>query len=342
MSSDAQAIVDVALASAEPTEIDPDQRYAIVVPDAGQLAIIEQAPDAQRANPRRVVGTTAVLEPEGFGVVWDKHSADTSEVYADPVQASITAVFDADSAAGEAQLAGWRQHRAVLSCKLTPAYMAWASRDGRLMEQQDFAEHIEDRLADIVRPSGADMLEIAQSLQANTRVEFKSAVQVSSGQRGLVFEETTTAKAGQKGQLDIPVTFDLGLPIFEGGAAYKLTARFRYRINNGHLSIGYKLERPEDTVREAFKDVVTAVEERIGRSVLLGTAPRSAVADAPVPLEAGEMWRTILSARTPSDAPVLAVTPHGSFTFAVTGVDFVDVGGTVGRVVLQLQEVERA
>lgn len=268
--SDASAIVDTALAAAAPHDLG-DGRWSVVVPEGGSVKIIDPAADALLEQPRRKAGTTQVRDVDGLAYLWDKQALPESELFADPDRATITAVLNADAGAGDA--AGFRDHRIVLQLQRTPAWNAWASLDGRLLVQQEFAEHLEDRLVDVVRPTGAEMLELAQSFEASTSVEFKSAVAVSSGQRSLTYEETTSARAGQKGSIEIPTSFDLALRPYDGSDQYKVTARFRYRIRDGRLSIGYKLERPEDVLRSAFDDVRDTASQACDRPVLLGEAP---------------------------------------------------------------------
>lgn len=277
MSLETQPIIDTAIASAEPFALEPSARYAVVVPgggdNPGELQIIEPAEDRLLDAPRRPKGTTTVFDVDSLAVLWDKHSHELSEVFADPLRFVITAVLNADGGSQEA--AGFRDHRIQLICKKTPAWDAWLAHDGALRDQTVFAEFLEDRLHEIEQPSGAEMLEIATSFQASSKVEFKSAVALSSSTRALQYEETTAAKAGQTGQLEIPATFVVALQPFEGGAAYRVTARFRYRITNGKLQIGYRLERPEDVLRTAFNDVREAASEATGKQVLFG-APADA------------------------------------------------------------------
>lgn len=269
--TDADAIIEAAISGAEPVILTEDARTAFVVPDGGKVCVIEPAPDSQRSAPRRKTGTTTVLDVDGLAFLWDKQALPQSELFADPKAFTVTAVLDADQ--GAADPAGFRDHRIVLACVTTPAWKAWTALDGQLMAQDSFAEHLEDRLVDIVRPTGGEMLELAQSFEASTKVDFKSAVVISSGQRQLQYEETTAARAGHKGSIEIPATFDLALKPFEGSDAYKVTARFRYRIRDGRLQIGYKLERPEDVLRSAFDDVRSAASEACDRAVLVGTPP---------------------------------------------------------------------
>lgn len=268
--TDAQAIVDAGIASAEPHVLDDDVRTAFVVPAGGKVSVIDRPRDDELDAPRRVLGNTTVFNADGLAHLWGKYSSDASELYADPVGHRLTAVFNADASGEDA---GHRDHRAELVCRLTPAWQAWLQRDGRLIDQTDFAQFIEDRLAEIVEPSGADMLELATTFESSSQVEFKSATILSSSQRALHYEETSTAKAGQKGDIEIPASFVVALQPFEGGDAYRVTARLRYKIAHGQLAIGYRLERPDIVLDTAFGDVRTAVAEATGAEILLGTPP---------------------------------------------------------------------
>lgn len=94
---------------------------------------------------------------------------------------------------------------------------------------------------------------------------------VKSGETAIEWREETTATAGKKGTIDIPDTIELGMQVYEGGDAYRLTARFRYRIGTGQLVLGYVLERAGDVKRDAFGQVVQQVAAGAERDVWHGT-----------------------------------------------------------------------
>jgi uncharacterized protein YfdQ (DUF2303 family) len=217
----AQVIVDTALRSAEPAELTRGKIYAVHT-SAGVTQIDLTGPQYMD-EPSRKVGTTTVRDAISFGAYFEKHADANSEVYANADALTITAVLDAHTP----DAARWEAHNLRLQLRLTDAWRAWVSNDGELLPQADFAEFLEDRLPDILEPSAAEMLEIAQSIQASTKAEFKSGTRLSSGERQFQFVETVTAKAGQKGQLTIPERFTIGLVPFEGAEGYKLGARLR-------------------------------------------------------------------------------------------------------------------
>ncbi|WP_097922071.1 DUF2303 family protein [Streptomyces sp. wa1063] len=260
---EAQTIVETALRSAPPAELEPGKYYAFHTP----TGIKEVDLTGPATAPDRKVGLTTVRDAVSFHAYFEKHADDDSEVYADSDRLTITAVLDAH----QADAPRYNQHVLKLSLRETEAWKQWAARDGKLVDQEQFAEFIEDHLPELLEPSAADMLEIAQSFQATSKVDFQSASRLASGQRQFQYVETGTAKAGQKGQLSVPETFTIGLVPFEGSEGYKLTARLRYRIGQNGLLLGYKLERPDEVRRTAFADVVTAIGEHIDQPVMNGT-----------------------------------------------------------------------
>ena len=262
---EAQTIVDTALRTVPPAELQPGKVYAFHT--ATGVHKVDLTGDGYRDAPDRKVGTTTVRDAVSLMAYFDKHADADSEVYADAERLTITAVLDAH----RPDAPRWNSHVVKLQLRTTEAWQQWLALDGKLVNQEQFAEFLEDHLPELLEPSAAEMLEIAQSIQAATKVDFQSGTRLATGERQFKFVETTTAKAGQRGELTIPETFTIGLIPFEGSEGYKLTARLRYRIVDTQLKIGYKLDRPGDIIRTAFGDVVTAIGEQIDQPVMNGT-----------------------------------------------------------------------
>lgn len=270
-----QAALDAGTRLAEPTQLAEGQDYAFLVPDGGSVEIVRNDLDQFRARPRRKTGTVTVRDAASFIAYVDKHGIEDTELWADPVKYALVAVLNAhgesDAAGNEEGWAGWGDHRVRLDLAKTRAWAAWESLDGKLVDQVTFAEHLEQRLADIRVPAGADMLELAQTFTGKRNVQFESSQRLADGQTQLRYHEQIDAKAGSKGDIAIPEAFELGLVPFEGAQGYKVPARFRYRIHDGALRLGYVLERPEDVLRSAFDDIVKAVDEGTTQTVFMGT-----------------------------------------------------------------------
>ena len=234
-----------------------ETHLAFPLPEGGHVEMVdvERAVTPYLPNPRRKTGAYRVHDAASFAAYLHQQGTPDTEVWADAQGARIVGVINAH---GEV-LAGWGDHRVTYAVEQTKAWQIWMAKDGQLLSQSDFAELIEDRAVDIIRPAAADMLELAQTFQATIGVEFGSSKLLSSGERQLEYRETVDAKAGRAGKLEIPRDFDLALIPFEGAKAFKVNARFRYRITDGTLRVGYRLTRPDDVLREAFESVVTEV-----------------------------------------------------------------------------------
>lgn len=212
--------------------------------------------------PDRKTGAYTVTDVPSFVSYFQKHGEDHSEVWANVNTGTVRAVINAHS-----DDAGHQDHTGTLQLATTDDWKEWTASDGKLMSQMEFAEFIEDHLPNFETPSAADMLELAQTFQATTKVDFASSQRVKSGETQLTYQEQQSATAGKKGSLAIPDTFTLGLVPFEGGPAYKVSARFRYRIQGSTLALGYRLTRPKDVRKAAFTEVVANVADGINHEV---------------------------------------------------------------------------
>lgn len=260
--SDAQEIVDVATRATEPQPLDPTVIYSVVLPDGGHKVIdLDSFLDA----PRRKKGAVSIDTGDSLAQYVKAHAAAGTALFADMDGGAVTAVLN-----GHSDQPGWGDHRATLRFRQTPAWDRWKSKDRQLLSQVAFAEHIEEGLGEVVEPPGAEMLELAQSFQAATKVNFKSSRMLDTGQRQLMYEETIDAKAGQKGEITIPKEFTLALAPYEGCAPYKVIARLRFRMKEGDLSLGYVLDRPNEVLRSAFDDEVVKVETATGLTAYRG------------------------------------------------------------------------
>ncbi|MET7412477.1 DUF2303 family protein [Streptomyces rubiginosohelvolus] len=253
-----QAIIDIAQAAVAPQALEPGKVHVVAL-GRGQFQQIDLTGPQHTGVPARKSGTTVVRDVDSFLAYFDKHGDESTEVYADVESRTITAVLDAHTAAA----ARWGGHRLELRLRATSAWRAWIGADNALMSQGAFAEFIEDNLVDLVEPDSATMLELAQSFEATTSAEFQSSQRLDSGQRRFSYTEDVQAKAGAKGDIVIPATLTLALRPFEGCEAYRVTARFRYRLDRqkGALTLGFKIERPEDTLSAAFEDIRTLVDD---------------------------------------------------------------------------------
>ena len=155
------------------------------------------------------------------------------------------AIID-DHETGDKGQANWQQHKVLFTPKLSREWRIWNEVNERDVSQEQFALFIERNMPDIADPAGSTLLEIVRTLESKKNVNFKSGIRLDNGDFSIQYEETSTAKAGEKGTLDIPQIITLSIPVYDGGAPYAIEARFRYRINEGRLRMWYELVRIQD------------------------------------------------------------------------------------------------
>lgn len=247
-----------------------DCATVITLPDGYHLTDITATIEAAQPHRRRAQGHVSLGDVNSLlAYCADQVAQERGYIYADPDARTITAVFN-DQRSTLAP--GWRDHRATFAAVYTPEFKKWLDKNTVNMGQTEFAEFIEDNLADIQGDQAQNLLTVATTIQATNGINFSSARRLQDGQTQLTYNEVINATAGADGTLKIPQTFALGLRIFKNGEGYKLTARLKYRIHSGQVKFWYELERPERAVEDAFTGYVNTVREKSGYTVLIGKA----------------------------------------------------------------------
>jgi uncharacterized protein YfdQ (DUF2303 family) len=241
----------------------------------GELHVIDT--DDYAAAPRHAKAARVVTDAASFVGYVNRHKIPGTEIYAHTNTSTVVAVIDSHE--GTDSIPGWQKHTLRLGLEKSKPWLAWEKADGRLLSQEEFAEFLDDQWSDVIDPAPAVLVDIATTFHAKTNVEFNGGVRLDSGDVKLTFEEKTTARAGQKGDLEIPAKIQLALRPYVGGPIYSIWAHFRYRLRNGQVFLGFKLERPENVLDAAFADIVTEIREgRTDKDVFV----HAGVGDVPI------------------------------------------------------------
>lgn len=262
--SDIQAAIDAGVALAEPQVI--SDTPILLVPLGASVKNLEHLLD----EPTRRRGQTTLRDEASFikYVLEENESpAGGARIYGSYNPPQFIAVLNDHHKLN----AGWRDFTAKFNCPLSIEWQAWLASSKKTMTQTDFAQFIEDNLPDIVEPAAADMLEISRSLEAKKKVNFASGIRLANGENQLTYEEEISGTA-QKGQLQVPEVFAIGIPVLEGGPRYRVEARLRYRIaDGGKLSMWYELVRPHKVLEDAVKEVWQLIQTETNITILNGS-----------------------------------------------------------------------
>jgi uncharacterized protein YfdQ (DUF2303 family) len=262
-------VIDVAIKSAEPYVVHAGEQAIWLHTPSGAIQKVDISSDYM--TPFRKTGSITVFDAASFNqIIADNSDAGNITIYFDrnPDNPSVVGVLNGNGKAG----AGWSDFRVKIVFRPTPQWQKWKAIDGKMLPQLAFAEFIEDNIEDIADPSGAAMLEIATYLEAVRTVNFRSGVRLTSGVVQFRHDQDDQTKVGAN-TLDVPETIKLGIaPIF-GLPSYSVPARFRYRLTEGKLSLGIKLQRVETMMAQIVEDVIAKIERGTNVSVLDGLPP---------------------------------------------------------------------
>ena len=236
-------------------------------------------PDRHLEAPRRIAARASFYECASFCAYINAHRRPgftTLFGVATETSAGFSAVIDYHGAAAAgAAVPAWCEHVAGLTMQITPEWARWMNKNAQFMPQQAFAEHIEDNLLDIIDPSPAELLEVAQGLSGMKNVSFKSGRNLRDGAIKLEYVEQIEI-SGSTTRRDsttrVPATFRLGIVPYIGAAGVEIEARLRFRIgNDGSLSFAYVLNRPYKVIETAFAVTREEIEKATALPVHLGT-----------------------------------------------------------------------
>lgn len=229
-------------------------------------ALMDQESFAAYVMAHNLPGRTAI-----FGKLTEKGGSFLGVIdYHEKVSSPAPVTEGGDGAPFNPGLPQWGDHRATFDLGFTPEWVRWTGSDNQPLAQVDFAYFIEDNMLDIVDPSGADILEVAQELVAKKSVDFKSSTRLSNGETSLSYEEKIEAASKRPGDLKVPSEFTIKIAPFVGIEPSTIKVRLRFRITDGRLLFIYKMDRPHKVVEAAFSQARDYIKTKTGLPVLLG------------------------------------------------------------------------
>lgn len=264
----ANTLAALGAAAIDPRRVD-GTRWIVLPPGYKAQDISDEVEKAQ-PEPGRKRGAIRLAEIGSLiAYAKDQAAQATGYLYAHVDSRTITAVFNDQ----KSMQPGWRDHRATFTAEFTPEAARWIGANAKPFGQTEFAEFIEDNLADLHGAEATTLLTVATTIAATSGINFASAKRLQDGQTQLTYTEQIDAKAGANGEVRIPQRFTLGLRLFKGDAAgYALAARLKYRLHGGAVKFWYELERPERAIEDAFLGYVKRAAEESGYTVLAGVA----------------------------------------------------------------------
>lgn len=238
-------------------------RYALV-PERMRVEVLD--PERHLPHPHRKKGSLTFRDVDSFVSYVKKHAGKATLVLAE--NRRLTAIIDHHSE----EAAGWGEHRATLEFAYTREWTAWTGFAGSWIPQQAFAEFLEDNIAAVASPDGAELMEVALNLRASMNATYQKAVVLQTGQVQFVYQEELSAGSATKGELFVPEVITLRLRCFEGGELFDVPVRLRWSLREGAVKFLIKIGDEAAAVFErSFEAARTSVAAALELPVLLGS-----------------------------------------------------------------------
>ena len=266
-----QALIEagVSIGETRPSTNAPHRRSTVpyaLVPKDMELTPIPVADEL----PSRAEMTMDLENVESFLAYVKKFKTPDTMLFANRKYGGIQAIFDYHQPTQDGTKPGFMSHRCTLKPALTPEWLAWVGCNGKKMTQDPMIEFLESWNQNIWKPDAATILEVASSIEATKACTFKSVKRLSNGQREFTYNESINATGQSKlGAIVIPEMCSLSLTRSFGQNATIMEARFRYRIEEGHLILWYDLVKLAEAEQEAFEDLCDQIKCGCGLAPLL-------------------------------------------------------------------------
>lgn len=250
---------------------------------------------AEYLKPARRKGTARLDDLQSI-IAWsNRFKGETSALFAKPDMSAPTltciADYHADGPVDQADPSGdptarHCHHRAIYSFPLSEEWKAWMGISGQPLEKDDMGEFIEAQAKDIMDPTPAvlegavadknenwenrliqtaqqiegrygqltQLLAMSKQFQVFESSDLKVSTNRDTGESEIQFLAEHKDAAGKP--LNIPNLIIIAIPVFMGGAPYRMPVRFRYRKMGGTVRFIMSIYNPEKAFEAAFKEAV--------------------------------------------------------------------------------------
>jgi uncharacterized protein YfdQ (DUF2303 family) len=215
--------------------------------------------------PRFLTGSPVFNEVKAFIDYVNQFKLNKSHIFYDD-QGKFLCVLDYHQAINSASHG---DHVAELRLLRSPEWTTWASKSEQPMEQQAFAEFVEDNARDILTPGPAEMMAVATGLHATVGATFRQAINQANGTIQVQWDEQIagTVRGSDK---EIPSQFSIGVRPFMGTERYPIDCRLRYRVAAGNLRLHYKAMHLTPITEAALEAIVKRITDETAIAPALG------------------------------------------------------------------------
>ncbi len=262
----------------------------VVYPENMNIRQLKDFVDKERLTPEVLKGVTELHTCCSFVEFANRYKTENSAIFYNKKQQKITCVFDCATK----EQASFEQHKAVYAFPFSKELLAWRANNGEVMSQIDFAMFIEANILDLAEPPAPDkessaLKEIRMRCggfyaPVNKMIELSKGIAIRADEKAVVKHDLNTGEAtinftsehtdisGQS--VKVPNMFVIVIPVLEGGKAYQLPCRLRYRLKDGSVRWWYEVINLDKAIELAIDEELKTIKESVDLPVFYGDLPQ--------------------------------------------------------------------
>lgn len=261
-----------------------------ILPSGKRVESLKKYIDEYATQPERRAGTATLRDLASFIAHVNRFKSADSSIFADPnpVRPSLTAVFDYHPGGPDVTAAAFGRHRSVYAAPVSEEWKAWIGINGKPLAQGEFAAFLEDHVTEVLVADESDeqlkafadlvggrfanatqLLALSRGLQVNVDTQVREVVTLSSGEIDIKYAEQHRDGEGQP--IKVANLFVIAIPVFYGGATYRIPARLRYRVQGGRITWSVHLVRVDRVFDDAFHGAIAEVQTKTDLPIFVGS-----------------------------------------------------------------------
>ena len=163
---------------------------------------------------------------------------------------------------------GHRDFRINFVVPFSTEWGLWDDIDRAWKDQDTFATFLEENMADVSTPPGADLLALVLAFEETRTMVFKSAKRLQDGSQQIVMASTADAAGGAS--MKLPANIMLRMPVIESEQPRSFVARLKYRVQDQKLKFTVEIAAKHRVIRAALNDAATAITDGTGHAIIVG------------------------------------------------------------------------
>jgi uncharacterized protein YfdQ (DUF2303 family) len=272
-----QAAIDAGLLIAKPINLEPDasasRLQAVIVPEGCELESLENLLAPHRDFPPRIIACPKFETLDSLLEYVTGFKNEDSKVFvtAPPLQPpTVLAILDYHNP----ESASWASHKAIYVSRFSVEWNRWTSFDRKKLTQAEFATLLEENASLIVDPPGAELLELVTTLEGHADIACNQMIRLPNGRAKLLYDENvslTGQVSSKPGAIEFPTALKVQLQPFDGGPAYTIPCRLRYRIENRRINFWFECVDLHLVIKECVEAMIDRIQEKLELTPLMGS-----------------------------------------------------------------------